>query len=63
MAKEAEIVAFWDQGSKLVKDAEGRYRCVRGEGLTDAEYIAQLEGHVISKHNALVLTWKTGGRR
>lgn len=49
-----EIVAHWDKGSALVKTIAGFYRVRRGE-LTDTEYIKQLEDHVISKHNALLI--------
>jgi hypothetical protein len=52
-----EVVSHWEQGSALVKDKTGQYHCVRGPKLTDADYIAQLEGQVISKHNALRSVW------
>jgi hypothetical protein len=50
-----EVVAHWTHGSQFVKADDGSYRCIRGDNMSDAEYIHQLESHVISKHCALVM--------
>ncbi len=49
-----EFVSHWEHGSALVKLDDGAYRVKRGT-LTDADYIRQLEAHVVSKHNALLM--------
>lgn len=49
-----EVVAHWERGSALVKLEDGAYRVKRGI-LSDVDFIQQLEDHVISKHNALLI--------
>ena len=57
-----QVIAFWEDDSGLIRRPDGMLDVVFGTDDKDRQ-IEILKGHLISKHNALLLVWENEGRR